>query len=676
MKNIYLLFVIILVSCIENSNYSVPEIICSETDLIETHTIQQVKEMAGFGLNVINEDIVISGYVVTTDAYGNFYKSLYLQDKSENATTSIEVQIDLPNYYTKFPLGRKIFIRLQGLSIVKAYGVVTIGKAIGGDLERIPNVIIKDHIFRSCEVEEVHSKKINIQEINDSNVGLFVKFENIQLKNSSLEKTYANTSDTKSVDIEFEQFSENCKSNGVVTVQTSGFSKFKSAIIPNKNGVLEGVIDKYYGLYHLKINDTANVQFHSDRCESSEKIKATISIEEMRALYKGAIVEFGVDENLVIQGYVISSDEEKNIQNKIVLQDAPQDAKAGIQILVDKENYFESIVFGEKVYVNLNKLYLDEVDGELFLGIYKDGSVGEIEDESLENYLTQTDSLFAIVPKEESIENLSTTAITSVFTKINDVQLVASELGKAFAYYSGNESAKRWVETCGEIHKVAVLTNGEAVFANNRFPSGKGSVSGIFSNRNSTVEIQMNYQSDILFLEEYEDCPKIIPQILITEIADPENSVSSRFVELYNAGNSPVNISGWKLNKYINGSETVSSNGLELSGIIKSKEFFLVANTGFREVFGFEPNIESNSISGNGDDVYELVNEYGNRQDIFGVVGEDGTGTSWEYTDGKAERKLIINVSNAFFDAEEWVISSKEIGGQKMAPQDYSPLQR
>ena len=51
----------------------------------------------------------------------------------------------------------------------------------------------------------------------------------------------------------------------------------------------------------------------------------------------------------------------------------------------------------------------------------------------------------------------------------------------------------------------------------------------------------------------------IIPKIMITEVADPINNVSARFVELFNAGDTEINLSGWKLNKYLNGSTNVSS---------------------------------------------------------------------------------------------------------------------
>ncbi|MBK5209231.1 MAG: lamin tail domain-containing protein, partial [Flavobacteriaceae bacterium] len=70
------------------------------------------------------------------------------------------------------------------------------------------------------------------------------------------------------------------------------------------------------------------------------------------------------------------------------------------------------------------------------------------------------------------------------------------------------------------------------------------------------------------------------------------------------------------------------------------------------------PDIETTYISGNGNDVYELVDNTGARIDIFGVIGEDGNGTNWEYLDGRAVRKLTISSPNPVFTASEWLIYS------------------
>ena len=43
-------------------------------------------------------------------------------------------------------------------------------------------------------------------------------------------------------------------------------------------------------------------------------------------------------------------------------------------------------------------------------------------------------------------------------------------------------------------------------------------------------------------------------QVFITELSDPNNEAGARFVELYNAGDTEVDLSvGWKIQRYTNG---------------------------------------------------------------------------------------------------------------------------
>ena len=144
----------------------------------------------------------------------------------------------------------------------------------------------------------------------------------------------------------------------------------------------------------------------------------------------------------------------------------------------------------------------------------------------------------------------------------------------------------------------------------------------------SQSNLEIRFIEDVQFLAAYEVCEVIIPKIMITEVADPINNVSARFVELFNAGDTEINLSGWKLNKYLNGSTNVSSGAIELNGIIiPIGGYVIIASTDYKTVFNDIPEVESTYINGTGDDVYQLVDNTGATIDIYGVIGVDGTGT-------------------------------------------------
>ncbi|MFC2109090.1 DUF5689 domain-containing protein [Bacteroidota bacterium] len=674
MKNILLKLgvVICLSACVNDSKFSIPDILCTEIKMAETHTLAQIKEMSGFGITEFSEEIIISGYVASSDASGNIYKTLYLQNNFENPTSAIKISIDEPNLSTKFPKGMKVYINLNGLALGYAYGSLVLGKAEGIAIERIPNLLVDQHIFRSCDAQEIIPKTVNISELTKEHIGMFVQLENIQFKDKDLGKTFAHVEDTQSVDFRLEQVYIDCEMSSEIILHTSGFSKFKNELIPEGKGKIVGILDTYYTEKQLLINSSEDVDFDGDRCAWSQNLIPNITIEELGEMYQNEVVEFGI-QDLLFEGFIISSDEEQNFSKQIFIQDKNKNPTGGIRVLLEKENYFEEFQLGEKIRLSLKNLYMDKIDGVLTVGFYKNNSVTEIVEEEIGSFFKQTDSIFDLVPVESDLLNLNKLGVNTVLVKVNHVQLMEGEKEKAFTYFSGSESANRILEACDVPQKLLVFTEGDASFSAKKFPVGNGSIVGVYTKKEEKLMLQINSSKDVQFDKPYEVCPIIIPKILITEVADPENSVGSRFVELYNAGTNAIDLTGWKLNKYLNGAMAVSGSGLALTGIINPQEFKIISNVDFESLFGFASSVVSSYISANGDDVYELVDVSGNRHDIFGEIGTDGTGMEWEFTDGSAVRLKTVTKPSTIFNRQEWNLSSKVNNQKKQAPQDFNP---
>lgn len=680
-KYIKLLFLLGLFSaCVKDQDFSVPTIECSEPSITVTNTIQQVKEMYRFGgATVIETDVVIEGYVVSNDEAGNIYKTLSIQDKPENPTAAIKISIDKTDLYTKYNVGRKIYVKLKGLAVGYSYGSFQIGKANGKELVRIPLTEVNNYIARSCEVVEIIPKKVKISELNEDFLEMFIQLENVQFATNELGQTYGDLDNSLTVERVLESFNNDCNLLNNIKLRNSGFADFKNELLPEGKGSINAILSNYYDDFQLYIRSVDDVNLTENRCDYSNALMPTISIKEVREMFAGSMVAFGVETKYIIEGYVVSSDEQGNFKGKLVIQDAIENPSAGIQLLIDKEKIFEHYNIGDKVFVTLNKLYMNENDGVLTIGFPKNDEITEIDEEAVGAYIYNAGENFQIQPKEITLSEINNPLLESTLVKVFNVQLVENELGSAFAYFTGTDDGVRALEACNEINKLTVFTNGNATFANELFPEGKGGITGVL---NSNLEIRA--LEDVQFAEQYEVCPVIIPNILITEVADPINSTTSRFVELYNAGSATINLTGWKLNKYVNGASSVSGTAVDLTGISIAKgEFVIIANTGFATVFGITPTIETTYISGNGDDVYELVDNSGKTMDIFGVIGEDGNGTNWEYLDGSAVRKFAINNANNSFNINEWIVSSNANNflisypnTPKNAPNDLSPNYR
>ena len=162
------------------------------------------------------------------------------------------------------------------------------------------------------------------------------------------------------------------------------------------------------------------------------------------------------------------------------------------------------------------------------------------------------------------------------------------------------------------------------------------------------------------------------PELMITEVADPANDGDFRFVELYNASSTPIDLDGqsWFLCKQVNGS---SWSDVQLSGIIPAGDTYVIAYNEFDFwwAYGFTPDQVDSDISGNGDDAYALFfggdHSSGTLVDIYGEMDVDGTDTAWDYEDSRASRNAQASGPSTTWVASEWIIQ-QDVDTGRMNP--------
>ncbi len=160
-----------------------------------------------------------------------------------------------------------------------------------------------------------------------------------------------------------------------------------------------------------------------------------------------------------------------------------------------------------------------------------------------------------------------------------------------------------------------------------------------------------------------QDNDTVIPPVYISEIADPSDEFTGRFVELFNPTSGAIDLAAgnWNLVYFTNANSTGTS--IPLIGTIPAMGTYVIA-TDFAAYASFYPDApapdqESDTINSNGDDNYELRfgggENVGALVDIYGMPGTDGTGQSWEFLDSRVDR--IAGAPNAAFTIEEWTIT-------------------
>ena len=148
--------------------------------------------------------------------------------------------------------------------------------------------------------------------------------------------------------------------------------------------------------------------------------------------------------------------------------------------------------------------------------------------------------------------------------------------------------------------------------------------------------------------------------LIISEVADPGDEYTGRFIELYNAGPDPVDFDAqtYYLSRQSNGGS--SWGEVQLTGSVAPGSTYVAGGSAFSSFYGFAPDLETGILTGNGDDAYALFRDgdhtSGTLVDILGVVDVDGTGEPWEYLDSRAVRQESVTYPNPVWTAAEWEI--------------------
>jgi len=429
--------------------------------------------------------------------------------------------------------------------------------------------------------------------------------------------------------------------------------------------------------------DSRNFDIPEIGCTSD--IIANTTYADVKALYTDQTLQIQTD--LILEGYVISSDEAGNFFSVLHFQDAPVNPTSGFQIEIDVRDSHLFYPMGSKIFIKLKGLYLGKSKGIYKLGgvftSFGNASVGRLPASIVQQHIFNAcEETRPIIATEISLhENLD--PYLNTWVVLNRLEFVEEELGLPFAL--DREATQRTLIACDDL-EINLLNSGFSDFQATILPDKSGSVSALLQKENDAYFLVVNYQSDLNFTQER--CEDVVDEftsnrILISEIADPDNNPEARFIELYNSDLSPLSLKGWKLNRYTN-ENTEVSNSLDLSDFVMNARSTLViaANTlVFEATYGFLPDMVGGSNSAansNGDDNFVLVDPFGNEIDVFGIMGEDGSGTNHEFEDGRALRKAEIEFGNSRYTFNEWEIyndtgDSGTMNLPQNAPEDFTP---
>lgn len=420
-----------------------------------------------------------------------------------------------------------------------------------------------------------------------------------------------------------------------------------------------------------------------DAC--SITLVANASFAQVKDLYNGELLQ--IQEDLIIEGYIISSDRAGNFFSILHFQDSPTNPTEGFQIEIDLRESHLFFEEGSRILIKLKGLYLGQSRGVFRLGgtfaAFGTTSVGRLPALQIpEHIFLSCDEKADVQPQSISIDELNDTMLNTL-VRLDSLQIIGEELSNSFALL--REETERTLEDCLG-NQLVLLNSGFADFQAMELPDGNGAITGVLLKERDDYLLIIRDLEDIEFSNER--CIEIETQftsntIFISELADPNNNVRARFVELYNSSNENLDLNGWTLRRYTNDNTEISST-IDLTGFTIAAENTLVISPNadeFELVYGFAPDIAVGTNSpadSNGDDNLELVDPFGTIIDAFGVVGQDGSSTNHEFEDGRAFRNLEIIEANPIFTFSEWMIfndtgAEGTINLPQNAPEDFTP---
>lgn len=277
--------VMLFFSCVNDDDYSIPSPDETENIVIPVSQLTTFKAIyerckqavkKGNLIAIIEEDLYIEGYVISSDQAGNFFKELIIQNKIDASNPDndprlgIKLEINVGSLSDTYEFGRKVYVKLKGLTIGESHGVLAIGRGEDSKIEQIQEFEYRNIVLRTSEVAIMTPKVSSLIHLTEADENTLIQLDDMQVNRFDLARTYAGESTDAFDGL---RILENCESGASILLQTSTFSDFKSLPVPQNKGSIQGVFSRDYRdrFYVLIVNSSSDVTFNSnERCDPME----------------------------------------------------------------------------------------------------------------------------------------------------------------------------------------------------------------------------------------------------------------------------------------------------------------------------------------------------------------------------------------------------------------------
>ena len=200
--------------------------------------------------DAVTEDITLEGVVTGNDFYGEFYKTLVVED----ASGGISVLIDGTRLAFDYPVGAAVTIFCNGLTLGDYGGKIQLGVAPDGDygVGRIPREELGRYLRRNPDKDRRPRPAVcTFDAIGPRQTDTYVCFEGVRFTeagpwcDTDPETSEPQTSERTLTDAQGRTF----------RVRTLGTCAYATEPVPQGTGSVYGIIDYFNGKYTLRVSE-------------------------------------------------------------------------------------------------------------------------------------------------------------------------------------------------------------------------------------------------------------------------------------------------------------------------------------------------------------------------------------------------------------------------------------
>ena len=218
-------------------------------------TIAALKSRCTGAQAAVTEDITVEGVVTGNDLYGEFYKTLVVEDTSGG----ISIAVDATEHYVDYPVGTAVTIHCNGLFLCEYAGP-----------GRIPQAEAVLYLRRKqAETSPLRPRTLTFGEVDMRHTDTYVHFEGVRFVQQG---NWCDPDPETGRPATTERWIADHTGREFI-VRTAGTCTYATEPVPQGTGSVYGIIDYFNGKYTLRIAnrevDFATVAARPTACPSS-----------------------------------------------------------------------------------------------------------------------------------------------------------------------------------------------------------------------------------------------------------------------------------------------------------------------------------------------------------------------------------------------------------------------